>query len=170
MEKSTERRLLDAGFTTIADVGVRGATLRAIEAASGVSHGTLRHHFGGRAGFFEALIADLIADDMAHLDETPDEALDRNLGPGRTRSIARYELFLLAIREPRLREHVVAARQQLVQHAESLGLDSTQARVAVAALDGMILDALLRGDRGGDPQVLALGQALIPADTTTRQR
>ncbi len=163
MEKSSSRRLLDAAYRVLADDGSRGATLRQIELAAGLPHGSVRHHFGSQAGLFEALVDDLIADDRARLPEPPEVMLARMLGPDRGRTVARYELFLLASRDERLRRRVVAARDSLVAMAEQAGYAAPLARALVAAVDGLILDGLLRRDGGVAPDVLA-DLARWPAD------
>lgn len=154
MEKSASRRILDAAYQVLADDGSRGATVRRIEQAAGLPHGSVRHHFGSQAGLFEALVDDLIADDRARLPEPPDVMLARMLGPDRARTVARYELFLLAARDEPLRRRVVAARDSLVAMAEQAGYAAGPARALVAAVDGLILDGVLRGDAGIDPSAL----------------
>ena len=67
------------------------------------------------------------------------------LRAGRTLTLARYELFLMAARDPSLREPLVAARERFVAaRAERDGPE--EAVLLVAALDGLLLDALVRGD------------------------
>lgn len=156
MEKSTKDRLLDAALEILGREGAKAMTVRAVEEASGVPHGSVRHHFGGQRGLLRAL--------FDHLErvETPaegglPEAIARWLGPGRTVALARYELFLLAARDEELREPLVAARERFVaQAAAVVGVE--RARAVVAAVDGIVLDALVRGER--DP---ARVQAAIAA-------
>jgi AcrR family transcriptional regulator len=155
MEKSTSVRLIEAAYAVLAREGAKGATVRAIEGEAGVPHGSVRHHFGGRAGLILALVDDLIADDHARLPEGPDAMTARMLGPDRNRTIARYELFLLATRNETLRARVVDARDQLVALAGDAGMGAPAARGLVAAVDGFILDGLLRRDTGPDISTLA---------------
>lgn len=155
MEKSA-RRLLDAAYEVLAEHGSRGFTLRAVEARAGLPHGSIRHHFATRAGLIEALVDDLIADDLAHLSDPPAQFVWRLLGPGRTRTIARYELFLMAMRDEPLRLRLVAARDRLVATLTPIQPDLGAARAVVASADGLILDGLLRGHRDPDPTPLAM--------------
>ena len=164
MEKGTRRRLLDAAYDVLAQRGAGGTSVRAVEEAAGVPHGSVRHHFGSRAGLVAALVDDLVAHDQARAAESPAAMVERLLGPERTRTTARYELFLLAMRDPALRAHIVRARDLLVATVQSRlvaaesnpaagvtsGTPADRARALVAALDGVILDGLLRGDGGTD--------------------
>lgn len=71
-------------------------------------------------------------------------AIVRWIGPGRNLTLARYELFLMAARDPTLRASLVRARERFVSAAaERVGPEA--APTVVAALDGLILDALVRG-------------------------
>lgn len=76
-------------------------------------------------------------------------ALEHLLGPGRTLTLARYELFLMAARDPGLRAPLVRARERFVAAAAELVGDAA-ARGVVAALDGLVLDALVRGGHDAD--------------------
>lgn len=154
MEKDTRRRLLDAAYESLTSRGASGATVRAVEERAGVPHGSVRHHFGSRDGLVAALVDDLVAADLARAPEDPLAMLARFLGPERDRTMARYELMLLAMRDPGLRDHLVRARDSLVALVERAGLPRAEARTLVAALDGLILDGLLRGDTGADPALL----------------
>ncbi len=78
-------------------------------------------------------------------------ALQHWLGPGRTLTLARYELFLMAARDPSLRAPLVRARERFVA-AAAQQTSATSAATIVAAVDGLILDALVRGTH--EPQQL----------------
>ena len=80
--------------------------------------------------------------------------MTRMLGPDRDRTIARYELFLLATRNETLRARVVGARDELVALAREAGVHAAAARGLVAAVDRFILDGLLRADSGPDISTL----------------
>ena len=147
-------RLITAAYAVLAREGAKGATVRAIEGEAGVTHGSVRHHFGSRAGLILALVDDLIADDHGRLPEDPAAMMTRMLGPDRDRTIARYELFLLATRNETLRARVVGARDELVALAREAGVHAAAARGLVAAGDGFILDGLLRADSGPDISTL----------------
>ncbi len=77
--------------------------------------------------------------------------LEHWLGPGRTLTLARYELFLMAARDAALRPALIRARERFVAAAaQRVGAES--APTVVAALDGLVLDGLVRG--GHDPDWL----------------
>lgn len=153
MEKApgARERLIDAGLTILGEAGGAACTVRAVEAAAGLPHGSIRHHFTDRAGFFRALVDALLAADLRSDREAPTAYLQDALTTARTRTIARYELFLIALRDPDLRTRIVTGRDDLVQAATAHGIRPNQARLAVALLDGVILDALLREAPPADP-------------------
>lgn len=158
MEKSPTRRLLDAAYEALAAGGAKGCTVRAVEQGAGLPHGSVRHHFGSRAGLLAALVDDLLRADQEALGESPGELMTRLLGPQRTRTLARYELFLMAARDESLRRRVIEARDELVGAARAMGESPERARALVAAVDGLILDGILRADGGVDPGVFLQGR------------
>ncbi|MBJ7331119.1 MAG: TetR family transcriptional regulator [Solirubrobacteraceae bacterium] len=150
MEKSTKDRLLDAALELLGREGARAMTVRAVEEAAGVPHGSVRHHFGGQRGLLLALF-----DHLERVERPADgglpAAVAQWLGPGRTVALARYELFLLAARDAELRAPLVAARERFVaQVATTMGAE--RAPSVLAAIDGLLLDALVRGEQ--DPAKL----------------
>lgn len=158
MENGSRARLLDAALELLGQFGASSLTVRAIEDAVGLPHGSVRHHFGNRVGLVAALFDHLaeIESDAAPVDVT--SALERLIGPGRSLSLARYELFLMAARDPALRAPVVRARNHFVDAAaERVG--EAAAPGVVAALDGLVLDALVRGRH--DPAQLRSAVARI---------
>ena len=54
-------RLLDEALGLLGRLGAGGLTVRAVEGAAGMPHGSVRHHFGDRAGMVGALF-DHLAD------------------------------------------------------------------------------------------------------------
>jgi len=165
VEKTSSRaRLLDSALDRLGRAGAEGLTVRAVEDAAGLPHGSVRHHFGDRAGLVRALF-DHLADRegaAAAGGDAPDPAaalvgaIEHWLGPGRDLTLARYELFLLAARDPDLRAPLVRARDRFVAlAAQRVGAEAAPA--VVAAIDGLVLDALVRGDH--DPATLAAAAA-----------
>jgi AcrR family transcriptional regulator len=160
MEKGgTREHVLDVALDLLGGGGASAMTVRAVEQAAAVPHGTVRHHFGDRAGLVRALFGRLAEREAAPVEHGPLAAVEHWLGPGRTLALARYELFLLAARDPSLRPGLVAERERFVAlAAERVGAEPAPA--IIAAIDGLVLDALVRGD--ADPGRLArmLGQVL----------
>lgn len=151
---------MDAALRLLGESGSAGLTLRAVEAAAGVPHGSVRHHFGDRAGMVAALfdhLADREREAVAGLSDAA--ALEQWLGPGRILTLARYELFLMAARDPSLRPPLVGARDRFVAEAAER-FQTPAAAALVAALDGLILDALVRGDHDPDRLGTAVGQII----------
>ena len=147
MEKTARERLVDAGLALLADQGLQGVTLRAAEAAAGVPHGTVRHHFGGLDGYRRSLVAGLADLEGANGDQSVDALVAHWLGPGARLALARYQLMLTAVRDSEIRASVIAARDRFVQRLTEAGASKTDARALVAMLDGLVLDAIVRGDR-----------------------
>ncbi|WP_074853919.1 TetR/AcrR family transcriptional regulator [Gordonia westfalica] len=148
--RSTRETLLDTGLELIGTVGIRQASARAVEDASGVPHGSIRHHFGGQDGFLGALVEHVFVRDVPVDGESTHDVMARWLGAGRVRTRARYELMLMATRDEDMRVRMVAGRDRFVERLVDRGMLRTDARQLVAALDGLVLDALLRDSDGTD--------------------
>ncbi len=161
MENDSRTRLLDAALELLGRAGADTLTVRAVEDATGLPHGSVRHHFGDRSGLVASLFHRLAEREQAHLGEDAVAALGYWLGPGRTLTLARYELFLMAARDPTLRPPLIRARDRFVAiAAEEVG--PVVAPTVVAAMDGVILDALVRGVDDSDHLRRALAQILRP--------
>lgn len=145
MEKTTRERLLDAGLSLLGTAGSRRCTARAAEDAADVPHGSVRHHFANQAGFLAALVERLFEVDSPRGGETLDDTVRRWLGSDATVTRARYELALLATREPSFREPFLRGRDRYVDELEATGLPRDAAARAVAMVDGLVLDAMIRG-------------------------
>ncbi|MDQ3607710.1 MAG: TetR family transcriptional regulator [Actinomycetota bacterium] len=160
MEKTSRTRLLDAALGLLGRSGAASLTVRATQDAAGLPHGSVRHHFGDRAGMVAALFDHLAERESPPVQGDAADALEHLLGPGRTMTLARYELFIMAARDPTLRAPLVRARERFVAAAaERVG--ATAAPAVVAALDGLVLDALVRGEH--DPGQLRAAVARITA-------
>ncbi|MEA2843833.1 MAG: hypothetical protein QOJ69_1504 [Actinomycetota bacterium] len=158
MEKNSRVSLLDAALDLLGRCGGAALTVRATENAAGLPHGSVRHHFGDRAGMVAALFDHLADSEGIPAEGGAAAAMEHWLGPGRTLTLARYELFLMAARDPSLRAPLVRARERFVAAAaQQVGVGS--AATIVAAVDGLILDALVRGTH--DPDQLRTAVARI---------
>lgn len=175
MEKPTARillqmensrtRLLDSALDLLGRGGAGSLTVRAVEEAAALPHGSVRHHFGDRGGLVRALFDHLADRDVPPAvgdGDSPTKAvaaaLRHWLGSGRTVALARYELFLMAARDPALRPPLLAARERFVALA-ARRVSADTAPAVVAALDGLVLDALVRGEH--DPAALGAAVARI---------
>ncbi len=159
MENSSRLRLLDAALDLLGGSGASGLTIRATEQAAGLPHGSVRHHFGDRRSMVAALFDRLAEREIVAVDGDHAEALEHWLGPGRNLTLARYELFLMAARDRALRAPLVRARERFVtEAAERVG--AAAAPAVVAAVDGLMLDALVRGDHDPGRLRAAVGRIL----------
>lgn len=152
MAKTSKTSLLDTGLRLLGEEGSRRFTLRAVEDAADVPHGTIRHHFGGYDAFLAACVDHLLVADFPTSNETPEESVVRWLGPQRSLTRARYELALMSTRNTELSEKFVATRATIASMIEEAsGLSHEDAHAAMTALDGLIFDALLRHEPSVDP-------------------
>ena len=139
----TRTRLLDAGLELLGEGGPRAVTTRAAEERAGVPHGSVRHHFLNRQRFLVELVDHAAAVEGAALNGADPAAAVRHwVGPGRSVALARFELALLAARNPDVRAAYLAARERFVQRAGG----GPAGRRLVLAVDGLVLDALVRAD------------------------
>lgn len=148
--------------------------MRAVEDAAGLPHGSVRHHFGARRGLLIALFDHLerlesptppgsTAAGQAPVDAVSGllDAIEGWIGPGRTVALARYELFLLAARDAELRAPLVRARERFVAQAQT-AVGAERAPGVVAAIDGLVLDALVRGQHDRTALRATVSQLLRP--------
>lgn len=161
MEKPAPERLIDAGLALLAGEGAAGVTVRSVEGRAGVPHGTVRHHFGGLDGLRHALVDGLLVREVSG-DEPAGAVLRRWLGPDAPIARARYELMLMATRDRGLRTKVLQGRQVFVDQLVAIGAAPQAAQSLVAMLDGLVLDALLRGSSDVD---LTLWEAALAQAT-----
>jgi AcrR family transcriptional regulator len=141
------KRILAAARTVVAERGVDGTSMDAVADAAGVGKGTLFRRFGDRAGLFDALLDDSMAEFQDAFISGPPP-----LGPGAPASV-RLEAFVdefLALMDAQLDFVLAAARAApaggRVSVHSSLALF---VRVMVAegdpALDGEVVADLLLG-------------------------
>lgn len=122
--------------------------MRAVEDEAGVPHGTARHHFSNQRGLVIAMVRHLLAGDLQVGARSPQEQIDRWLGAEVGRTRARYELFVAAFHDPELAAELVAARERLCIALVDQGVLEVEAAQLAAALDGLVLDAVLRRRTG----------------------
>lgn len=162
MEKDSRTRLLDAALEILGGSGAASLTVRLTEDSAALPHGSVRHHFGGRAGMVAELFDRLAEREGAPLEGEITAAIEHWLGHGRTLTMARYELFLMAARDGALRAPLIRARDRFVASAAAR-VGAAAAPTVVAALDGLVLDALVRGGHDPDRLRAAVGQILASA-------
>jgi len=146
--------LLRATLTVIERDGVAGVSHRAVAAVADVSVASITYHF---ATLDDLLVAALrwAADDLAaeldgrgsELGAQPADELARLIEHSavrrRGRTLALYELYLYAARRSDLREVAGAWLEPLTEIARAFTADPQKARLLVAALDGLLMQALI---------------------------
>ncbi|MEH1165074.1 TetR/AcrR family transcriptional regulator [Micromonospora sp. CPCC 205539] len=166
--------LADAAIELIADGGMRALTHRAVDGRSGMPLGTTSAYLRTRQALIEAVVgrladldrADLAAydlptgppppapgprldgDDLDLLAAGIAEVLDRWLGAGRSRTLARYACLLEAVHRPELRgilNHGTGLRVQARDLLTRAGATDPerQGDQFVAFVDGLLFDRLV---------------------------
>lgn len=144
MEKSTRESLLDAGLELLGSVGFRGWSMRGVEDEAGVPHGSARHHFTNQRGLVLEMVRHLLDGDLPSADEAPQQQIARWLDSEAGRTRARYELVVASFHDAELAAELVRGRDRLIAVLCDGGLTLSDAAELATALDGMVLDALLR--------------------------
>lgn len=152
------------GVELLGSQGARTATARATEDAAGLPHGSMRHHFVNQRGYLQALTEYLLGLDAPRPGELPTQTVHRWLTDDPIATRARYELTLLGIREARIGTLIVEARDSYVDLLVERGVRLPLARLLIAALDGAVLDGMLRHDGGADlaPLLSLVGPEALP--------
>ncbi len=175
--------ILDGALAVLAGHGMRGLTHRAVDAAAGLPAGSTSYYFRSRSALVAGCVERLLERDLeqdvpeaeaavpgtpaAGSGDDPSGALAEALTAigvrmattERTRTLARYELSLAAVREPALRAALLRGGDTirrrgagLLARAGATDPDAAAAELA-AVLDGLVHTALVRGP--ADPAALA---------------
>lgn len=160
----TRRQVLDAALEIVAERGLQSLTHRGVESRANVSHGVTTYYFKNREALIDALyehicdsqttwITEMYQKMHAAVQANPEqfepETYTRQavhlLLAEKSMTLARYEMYLHAARNPRLRE---AARLSRDRHAEiqaelflSMGARDPilAARRMLSATEGLLL-------------------------------
>ena len=178
---SRRAEILDGALSVLAGQGMRGLTHRAVDAAARLPAGSTSYYFRSRAALVAGCVQRLLERDLEGDVPAAEAALPAATRPGddpsaalaaaltaigvrmatteRTRTLARYELSLAAVRDPALRAELVRGGDTirsrgaaLLGRAGAADPDAAAAEVA-AVLDGLVYTALVRGP--ADPETLA---------------
>jgi DNA-binding transcriptional regulator YbjK len=178
MAMTRRSEILDGALTVLAEQGMRGLTHRAVDTAAGLPAGSSTYYFRTRDALVTGCVQRLLeldleqdvpaaetamlvgGDDVAGvLAEVLTAIGVRMATVGRTRTLARYELSLAAVRDPVLRAALLRGgdtiRERgagLLAHAGAADPAAAAAEVA-AVLDGLVYTALVRGP--AEPEALA---------------
>ncbi|MFD4658858.1 TetR/AcrR family transcriptional regulator [Kitasatospora sp. NPDC058444] len=175
--------LADAAIGVLADLGVRGLTHRAVDAAAGLPVGTTSAYLRTRQALLTALVRRLVELDQgelhamgeqvpvrsaAELSEGIAELMRRRLsGDGRRRSLARYACAVESVRDPELREILVprenAGRAAVREFLAAQGVADPDGRTAtlLACIDGLVFEHLVGGGEPGADAIQGLVAAAL---------
>lgn len=170
-----QQRVADAAIDIIAADGMRGLTHRAVDASAGLPAGSTSSCFRTRVALIGGVLDRLVELDEAVLERIPATGWDSGsadhreqlvallvelltylLGPARSRTRARLELYLDAARRPEFTEALHAANRRFLDRTSAAMRNSgtpapeETARLLLAQLDGVLYDVLARPFLGGD--------------------
>ncbi len=177
--------LLQRAIELVAEGGLGAVTHRAVENAAGAPHGSVTYWFGSRDGLISAMVDRLaqeceaqgahIATDIVDAFATggPDikvvaRAIAAWIDDGRDMHLARLELELAAVRDPRLREKMTESAMIFWKLCEPLaaatGSDDPErdGRAMAAMVDGLLLDRLAHAPQADELLESAMAQLLAP--------
>ncbi|WP_020671347.1 TetR/AcrR family transcriptional regulator [Amycolatopsis nigrescens] len=168
-EAPRRQRAADAAIEVIASDGLRGLTHRAVDTAAGLPAGSTSSCFRTRLELLAGVLDRMVELEEVVLARMPPtswraedvvnaltDLLVYCLGPARSRTLARLELYLDAARRAELLPELEAANRRF-QDFTAAGLRAAgvpepeeAARVLLIQLDGVLYDALARPFLGGD--------------------
>lgn len=153
MPKVQDRRtrIADAVIAVLAERGSRGLTHRAVDEVAGLPAGSTSYYVRTRAQLLASAVPRLAELDAASLGSTRDsrqsliDAMhDAVHGPGRQRTIARYELVLEAARRPEIRQALNEGTEMLLSGLIRMFSSSPAEEAHIKAMDVMaFLDGML---------------------------
>ncbi len=152
-------RALEAAVELLGTQGMRSLTHARVDEQAGLPRGSTSNYFRTRAALVDGVVGWVAQHEMLDFDPGFDPAtatfddvidafcrlLEDQTGPSRTRTIARYVLFLEAASDPSLRAPLVENRHLFEQWTTGmlaqLGIadPATAARTLMACTEGLIL-------------------------------
>ncbi|MEK8086202.1 hypothetical protein WNB94_07300 [Aquabacterium sp. A3] len=183
MEPDRKTLIADAAMAILGTQGARALTHRAVDAQAGLPAGSTSFYCRTRLELLKLTLARHVALDLADLaaDAAASPSHDTPLAladllallqhrlrdwltpPKRVRLVARFELFLVASREPELSAILGPMRDQFLAATEAAlarcGLRDTgsRARLLLSVVDGHLLDCV----RSGSDAPLSEGQMAL---------
>ncbi|WP_410661666.1 TetR/AcrR family transcriptional regulator [Amycolatopsis sp. lyj-112] len=154
-----KRELIEATLRIVARDGVSGVSHRTVAREAGLPATAAAYHFRGIEDLLTAALTRCMDEDaerMRALAEEADGGADtlRKLAvlmadvvakPGHL--LAEYELYLLAVRDPELRESTHRWMEALADFARRYTDDPVRIEMLVGLVDGLLLQGLLRDDQ-----------------------
>ncbi|WP_281690661.1 TetR/AcrR family transcriptional regulator [Pseudonocardia thermophila] len=179
LDRRTE--ILDAALSVLASDGMRGLTHRAVDHAAGIPTGSTSYYFRTRqalvAGCIDRLVEidrqfgapPRVPTDVAGFLDLVVAAGEVMAGPKRALTQARYELSVAAMHDAELRELLgrgaAAVAQMAAAGLAALGATEPErsARQVLAAFDGVLFTALVRGETEVGPMLRAVVGPVLAA-------
>jgi DNA-binding transcriptional regulator YbjK len=175
--EATRDRLLRATIELLASGGGRAVTHRAVAERAGAAHGSTRYYFANRDELIRAALRKLAEEDVAAVAEELERVPHGPAEPERMakrlaaflaerirrdpeRELSRYELFLLAAREPALRPDLDAwgdgYRRLFTTILEQLGSTDpeTDAHLILSVGNALLLEQVAMQRRDFEKSVL----------------
>lgn len=179
MPDTRRHRILDAAIEVLGAEGSRGLTHRAVDAAAGLPSGSTSNYFRTRLTLIQGVVSRMESLDQQEwqlmstaaggtspaaassgldaLTQALSAFVVHALGSARTRTAARYVLFLEAAAQPELREPLARSRAEIhrwgMPWIERLGSQRPAEHTGLILdyLDGLILHQLTFPKAGFDP-------------------
>lgn len=177
MERDRKTVIADAAIALLGQAGAKGLTHRAVDAEAGLPAGSTSFYCRTRHELLTLALLRHAALDMQDLGadaqrmaragwglndlvELLAERVADWLSPGkRGRLVARFELFLMASRDPELAAIVAQQRQHFLHATEAaLGRAGVASPAAMAPMVLVVVDALLLDQVSANGPVLSLAQ------------
>jgi DNA-binding transcriptional regulator YbjK len=166
--------LLEATIRVVARQGLRGLTYRSVAAEAGVTHGSVRYHFGDWATLVEEALAFCVERSIEGAELTSDGPGFDGFATGLAALVVadpeaqafQYELTMEARRRPELLSvmarandtYRAAVRRELARN----GLDDPDlANLVFTALDGLVFHQTAFGDTDRTERAIATLRALL---------
>ncbi len=166
------QRLLSAAIEHLAASGISDLSLRQLAAALGTSHRMLIYHFGSKEGLLTEVVRAVEQgqrDAMAGAEPDFVRAWERFADPALwPHERLFFEIYGQALQgRPGTTGLLDGVVTSWLDQAEAQGFDRADARLAVAAMRGLLLDLLATGDRAGTDAAAARFGALAGLVTRT---
>jgi AcrR family transcriptional regulator len=174
--------LLRAVPRTVARVGFRGLTYRALAAEAGVTYGLISYHFGTREALIEdaaklaveeAIVGSTLVPESGKLDDFAG-GLPRLIRENAAAQAFQFDLVTESMRNEKLHPPVVKLYSRYIDAVEEalreFGVedDPALARLVFAALDGLTLQQFIFEDEAQTEAAIARLRELIAAAAASR--
>ncbi len=139
-------RLADAAIDVLGTAGVRALTHRAVDTRAGLPQGTCSYHYPSRTALLTAALTRIAELDLADSSaaELGDVLRGWVLGDA-ARTRARFMLMLDPQARAELGPSAAGLADGFVERGVAIFGSPERARLAIALIDGLLLDELIRG-------------------------